>query len=117
MKIKFTGGLDLNNYYCRMIKLGTHNARINFKFDKTIMYANINTETLDEDPWILGKDTYCTFLMEIKEKEFCLQVINGPTLRGTSDSFLTKPRRHKINLVGNKESSVYIDHIKIWEAE
>ena len=117
MKVKFTGGQDLNNSYCRMIELGTHNARINFKLDKTIMYANINTETLDEDPWILAKDTFCTFLMEIKGKEFCLQVENGPTLKGSSDSFLTKPRRGKINLVGNKGSTVYIDYIKIWEAK
>ena len=117
MKIKFKGGNVSDNAYYRVIELGTHNARIQFRPDKTIMYANKNSETLDEKPWILAEDTYCTLLFEIKGKDFCIQIENGPTLRGSSDTFLTKARHGKLNLFGAKEGNVYIDHLKIWEAE
>ena len=117
MKIKFKGGKDINNNYCRLIEFGTHNARIQYKLDETVLFANKNSETLAKDKWILPDDTYCVMMMEIKGKEFCIQIENGPTLKGSSDSFLTKPRRGKLNIVGKKEGEIYIDYIKVWEAE
>ena len=117
MRIKFKGGKDINNNYCRLIELGTHNARIQYKLDETILFANKNSEVLGKNKWILPDDTYCVMMMEIKGKEFCVQIENGPTLKGSSDSFLTKPRHGKLNIVGKKEGEIYIDYIKVWNAE
>lgn len=116
MKFKMPGGIDRNNAYHRVIELGVHNARIQFEVDKTTLFANHNKEVLDQKEWVMPDGEWCVALFEIKEKDFCIQIENGPTFKGQSESFLTKPRRGKINLFGKKEGEVHIASLKIWEA-
>lgn len=116
MKFKMPGGIDRTNAYHRVIELGIHNARIQFEVDKTTMFANHNEEVLDQKDWILPENEWSVIMFEIKDKNFCIQIENGPTLRGYSESFLTKPRRGKMNLFGKKEGEVHIDYLKVWEA-